>query len=57
MMKAAAAGLAVIGVIGAIRNSQEPGERLRRFAERPTNLVLIGTSGFEREGRGPAKAP
>jgi hypothetical protein len=57
MMKALAAGLAMIGVIWAIRNGQELGERLRRLTDRPTNLLLIGTSGFEREGRDPAKAP
>jgi hypothetical protein len=57
MMKALAAGLVMIGVIWAIRNDQELGERLRRLTDGPTNLLLIGTSGFEREGRDPAKAP
>lgn len=55
-MKALAAGLVMIGVIWAIRNGQELGERLRRLTDGPTNLLLIGTSGFEREGRDPAKS-
>lgn len=37
------------------RNNEAVGEWLRRLSDRPTNLVLIGTSGFEREGRDPAK--
>lgn len=58
MNKRLAVGLAVIGFVGwALRDKQELGERLRRLTDGPTNLVLLGTSGFEREGRDPAKSP
>lgn len=39
------------------RNSSHVGEWLRRLTDGPINLVLIGTSGFEREGRDPQKRP
>ncbi len=38
-----------------LRDSPGFGEWLRRMTDGPSNLVLIGTSGFEREGRDPAK--
>ena len=41
--------------VWAYRTSPAVGEWLRRLTDRPTNLVLIGTSGFEREGRDPAR--
>lgn len=51
-----AIALAVAGVvIWFQRNSAGLGEWLRRMTDGPTNLVLIGTSGFEREGRDPTK--
>lgn len=40
-----------------IRNRVEVGEWLRQASDIPTNAVLLGTSGFEREGRDPAKRP
>jgi hypothetical protein len=45
---------AVVAVL-AYRKNTAVGEWLRRLTDWPTNLVLIGTSGFEREGRDPAK--
>jgi hypothetical protein len=57
MRRAATVGLAVIGVVLAMRHRLELGEALRRLTDGPTNLALIGTSGFEREGRDPAKGP
>jgi hypothetical protein len=48
--------LLAIGVAAwLLRNSPIVGEWMRQLADVPTNLVLIGTSGFEREGRDPAK--
>ena len=44
------------GIVWALSDRQAFGEWLRRMTDGPTNLVLIGTSGFEREGRDPAKA-
>lgn len=32
-------------------------EWLRASSDRPVNLVLLATSGFERKGRDPAKRP
>ncbi|MFN8592505.1 MAG: hypothetical protein U0031_13685 [Thermomicrobiales bacterium] len=56
MGKWVAAALTIAGaVIWCQRNSPGFGEWLRRMSDGPTNLVLIGTSGFEREGRDPAK--
>ena len=37
------------------RNSPGVGEWLRRMSDIPTNAVLLGTSGFERDGVDPAK--
>ena len=39
------------------RDSRVLGEWLRRLTDAPTHLVLVGLSGFEREGRDPEKAP
>jgi hypothetical protein len=47
--------LAAAVAIWAYRTSPAVGEWLRRLTDGPMNLVLIGTSGFEREGRDPAK--
>ena len=44
-------------VVWSQRNSPGFGEWMRRMSDGPTNLVLLGTSGFEREGRDPAKRP
>ena len=41
--------------VWAYRRNAAVGEWLRRLSDGPMNLVLIGTSGFEREGRDPAK--
>lgn len=58
MTKRLAVGLVAIGIVGwAVRDRQGIGEWLRRMTDGPTNLVLLGTSGFEREGRDPAKSP
>jgi hypothetical protein len=38
------------------RNSPGVGEWMRRMSDGPTNLMLLGTSGFERDGVDPAKA-
>jgi hypothetical protein len=38
-----------------LRNSRKFGEWLRRMSDVPTAWVLTRTSGFEREGRDPAK--
>ncbi|HEU0113975.1 MAG TPA: hypothetical protein VFQ80_04835 [Thermomicrobiales bacterium] len=38
------------------RNSAGIGEWLRRLSDAFTNALLLGTSGFERDGRDPAKA-
>jgi hypothetical protein len=51
----AAAGMAIAA--WALRNRAGLGEWLRRLTDGPTNLILIGTSGFEREGRDPTKTP
>ena len=47
--------IAAVAAVLAYRKNEAVGEWLRRLTDRPTNLVLIGTSGFEREGRDPAK--
>jgi hypothetical protein len=47
--------IAAAVAVWAYRTSPAVGEWLRRLTDQPTNLVLIGTSGFEREGRDPAK--
>lgn len=57
-----AKGVVLLLIVGGIaawtqRNSAGFGEWLRRLTDGPTNLVLLGTSGFEREGRDPAKRP
>ncbi len=58
MIKRLAVSLATIGIVGwALRDKQELGERLRRRTDGPTNPVLLGTFGLEREGRDPAKSP
>jgi hypothetical protein len=49
------AGVAA-GVLWANRDSRGIGEWLRRLSDVPTNAVLLMTSGFERDGRDPAKA-
>lgn len=58
MVRALAVLAATVAVVAwALRKSPIFGEWLRRLSDGPTNWVLIGTSGFEREGRDPAKAP
>jgi hypothetical protein len=58
MTKALVLLLAIVGiVVWTQRNSPGFGEWLRRMTDGPTNLVLLGTSGFEQEGRDPAKRP
>ena len=42
-------------IVWILRDSPEFGEWLRRLTDKPTHLMLIGTSGFEREGRDPEK--
>jgi hypothetical protein len=50
-----AAGLIAI-VLWTFRNSAGIGEWLRVMSDIPTNALLLGTSGFEKEGVDPAKA-
>ena len=58
MSKAVLVLLAIAGIyVWTQRNSPGFGEWMRRMSDGPTNLVLLGTSGFEREGRDPAKRP
>lgn len=44
-------------VLWAKRDSPGIGEWLRHASDAATNAVMLGTSGFERDGRDPAKAP
>lgn len=45
----------VVGVLWARRDSPGIGEWLRRMSDAPTNAALLWTSGFEKDGRDPAK--
>jgi hypothetical protein len=57
MGKVVVALLVLVGVaLWRLRNSPGVGEQLRTLSDLPTNAALLGTSGFEREGRDPAKA-
>jgi hypothetical protein len=49
--------LAVGSALWLQRNNAAFGEWLRRLTDLPTNIALVGTSGFEREGRDPTKRP
>ena len=44
------------GVVWMNRDSPGIGEWLRRMSDVPTNAALLWTSGFEKDGRDPAKA-
>jgi hypothetical protein len=57
-MKKMVGVLAILGfgVLWLNRNSPGIGEWLRRTSDTFTNALLLGTSGFEKEGRDPSKA-